>query len=355
MKKKSNKEKVEIRKFARNTYILILVAIIVISLVTLYNSFNAENKSDFIKTNVYEYNNKFSYSYDVNMFENKYISKENIADGNAYITELIDVVPINMEYSYKANQNSDIIYSYQVTGKLEATYSKDGTEQKIWKKTEVLVPMKEQTASSDNIQINENLDLNLKEKIQMVKDFQQELSMQVETKYTILLEVVTRTRILGKEVVNVYSPDIVFEIGPKTTTIKSNTEKTERPQVVTRMVPKTEGSSQIRAGIATGTMVLSVVLLIVILFKTKNSNVVRNEYKVELNKILKGCEEKIVEVNSRVETDGNPVVDVKEFEEIIKVSEELFKPIIYWNNDREEESWFCVVGNNMVYRYILKR
>ena len=48
-------------------------------------------------------------------------------------------------------------------------------------------------------------------------------------------------------------------------------------------------------------------------------------------------------------------MDVREFDEILKVSEELFKPILYWNNDKEEESWFCVLGNNMVYRYILKR
>ena len=95
--------------------------------------------------------------------------------------------------------------------------------------------------------------------------------------------------------------------------------------------------------------------MIVLLVKTRNNNTVRNEYKIELNKILKGCDEKIVEVNSRIETSGQGLVDVREFDEVLKVSEELFKPILYWNNEKEEESWFCVLGNNMIYRYVLKR
>lgn len=102
-------------------------------------------------------------------------------------------------------------------------------------------------------------------------------------------------------------------------------------------------------------MIIAGIGLIVLLIKTKNSNTIKNEYKMELNRILKGCEEKIVEVKEKIEVDGQNLVSVKEFEEIIKVSEELFKPILYWNNENEEESWFCVLGNNIVYRYVLKR
>lgn len=343
-----------IRRTVRSAYVLILVVIILISLFTLYNSFNAENDK-FVKTNIYEYNNKFSYSYNVNVLDNNYITNDDMFGANAYITDLIDTVPIDMKYTYDASQSSDILYSYQIVGNLEVNYSKDGEEQKIWKKTDILVPMKEANISSNKIEVNENIDLNLREKIKTIKNFTQELSMQVNATYTVLLEISTITNILGQQVVNVYSPDVVFEIGSKTTSVKTNVEDTAKPQVVSKMINQSEEKVPVKTGIITGIIVVSAILLILILTKTQNSNIVRNEYKIELNRILKGCEEKIVEVKEKIDIDGQNLVSVKEFEEIIKVSEELFKPILYWNNDKEEESWFCVLGNNIAYRYILKR
>ena len=91
------------------------------------------------------------------------------------------------------------------------------------------------------------------------------------------------------------------------------------------------------------------------MIKTENKNNVKNEYKVEFNKILRGCEEKLVESNSKIDVEGQNLVDVKEFSEVLKVSEELFKPILYWNNEADEETWFCVLGDNTVYRFVLKR
>ncbi len=344
---------IKIRKSFRSTYILILLLIIAVCLFALYNTFNSDNKK-FVKTNIYEYNNKFSYSYDVNLVENDYITKDNISDGNAYITDLLDKVSLNMTYLYNANKQSDVIYTYQVVGNLEATYLKDGIEQKVWKKTDVLVPMKEQNSTGDSLEVNEILDVNLKEKIQEIKNFQAEVGMQVQTKYTVVMEMVTRTNVLGQEIINIYSPDVVFEIGSKTTTVTTNTENTEKPQA-TKMINEQGEQSQVKNVVLTGVIVVAGVMLIVVLLKTKNSNTVRNEYKLELNRILKSCQEKIVVVKDKIKTEGQNVVNVNDFDEIIKVSEELFKPILYWNNEGDEESWFCVDGNNIIYRFILKR
>lgn len=353
--KKKEKKKIKIRKSVRQTYIMILLIIIIVSLYVLYNLFNLDNKNNFIKANLYEYNNNFLYSYDVNMLENDYITKENIVDGNAYVTDLISNVLMNMTYRYKSNQVSDIAYNYQIVGNLEAVYSREGEEQKVWKKTEILVPMKNLEFTGDTVEISENLDLNLKEKIEMLKGFQQDLSMQITTKYTILMEIVTNTTVDGKQVINAYSPNVVFEIGSKTTKITSDTEKNTAPQVITALVENNTKYSEQKTTIVTCIILIAIINLIVLIVKTENNNIVRNEYKLELNKILKNYEEKIVEVNNKVEIEEHNLVNLKEFDEIVKVSEELSKPILYWNNDKNEESWFCVVGNNIGYRYILKR
>lgn len=355
MRRKNKAKKIKIRRSVRNTYITILLIIMCLSIFILQNSFNSEKNQAFIKTNIYEYNNKYLYSYDVTLIDNSYIDDESVPDKNVYVTDLMNNVNVNMTYTYEANQSSDIEYNYQIIGNLEATYSKDGEEQKVWKKTDVIVPTKDLCVTSDKVEINENFELNMGDKIQMVKDFQQELGIQVQTKYTILLEITTKTNILGQDVINTYSPDLFFDITSKTTTISTTTENTAKPQIVTKMVQEENEFSQIKVIFGSIMFVAALVVLIVLLVKTRNNNTVRNEYKIELNKILKGCDEKIVEVNSRIDTSDQGLVDVREFDEVLKVSEELFKPILYWNNEKEEESWFCVLGNNMIYRYVLKR
>lgn len=348
-------KKVKMRKSVRRAYLIIILIIAIMSVFVLYNSFNSANKKNFVKANIYEYNNKYSYVYDVNMVENSYVDKDNVGEDDVYITNLMDTVDINMKYEYSANQSSNISYNYQIIGYLEATYSKDGQEQKVWRKSDVIIPREEFEITGDKFEINENFNLNIKEKIQMVKDFQEELGMQVQATYTVYLGVSTDTIVLGKDVANVYSPNIVFDIGTKTTTISTTTENEAKPQIVTKMVEENDELLQIKRSVATITLIVACAIFVILLVKTENGNNVRNEYKVELNKIIKGCSEKIVESNSRIDIEGQGLVDVREFAEVLKVSEELFKPILYWNNEKEEESWFCVLGNNVVYRYILRR
>ena len=352
---KNKIKKFKIRKTLRRTYIIIFLAIAFLSLYFLYDSFNSENKKNMVKSNIYEYKNKYSYTYDVNMLENEYIEKDNIGEENVYITSLMDNANINMKYLYTANQSSDITYNYQIVGYLEAIYMKDDKEQKVWKESDIIVPARDLQVTSDTFEINEEFSINIKDKIQRIKDFQEELGMQVQTKYIVYLGVTTNTQIMGKTVTNVYSPDIIFDIGTKTTTVSTSVEETYKPEVVTRMVQESDDMVQIKKSIATITLIVSALGILFIIVKTANTNTVKNEYKVELNRIIKGCSEKLVEVNSRIDTEGQSIVDVKEFDEVLKVSEELFKPILYWNNEDEEETWFCVLGNNIVYRYILKR
>ena len=348
------KGKIKIRKSVRTFYIISLILIILLSWYSLYRTSKIENNAT--KKDIYEYNNKFFYSFDVDLVENSFITSENISDPNTYITDLINTVPTNMTYSYNSNNVSNIEYSYQIVGNLEAVYKKDGEEQKVWKMSDIIVPMKEMEVTSDKVEINENFTLNLKEKIDMITSFESNLGMQVTTNYTVLLEVVTKTNFEGEQIINSYSPNIVFEIGPKTTTVHSNVQNSDKPTVISKIeVEKANSISNLQKGIVTFVDIASTILILFILIRTKNANSVKNEYKQALNKILRGFEEKIVEVNQKIETEGQNVVEVREFDEIVKVSEELFKPILYWNNDKEEESWFCVLGNNIIYRFILKR
>ena len=84
-------------------------------------------------------------------------------------------------------------------------------------------------------------------------------------------------------------------------------------------------------------------------------NKTRNEFRQELNRILKICQDKIVQVSTKPIDKPEDVVLVKDFGEIVKISEELFKPILYYFDSQKEEAWFSVMSGKTTYRYILKK
>ena len=103
--------------------------------------------------------------------------------------------------------------------------------------------------------------------------------------------------------------------------------------------------------------ILIIILLIGLKYITRNTvaiNKIKNNYRKELNRMLRLCQDKLVKIKDKVDIKQENVVDVKDFGEIIKVSEELFKPILYWESKESTEAWFSVMSNEITYRFIFR-
>ena len=347
------KFKNKMRKSTKYGVTIVSIIVLIFSFINFIKTMQKENMKTFTKE-IYKYTNKYSYDYKVNLISNKYMTNEEIKDKNlAYVTDLIDNIKLELNYDYIANKNSEIKCNYSVVGLMQAVYTKNGEEQKIWEKEETLLNEKELKSASDNIQINEKLKLDLKEKNNLINNFKQQLGMTIEAKYTVKLKIKVTTDIEGKEIVDEIEPFINIDLAEKTTKIKgeNNTENTE---YISKDYKVTQKSSVLK-------MVIDIILMITAIYalryvsKSKIANVVRNEYKYELNRILKICQDKIVQVSTRPNDEEIEVVYVKDFGEIFKVSEELFKPILYYNAKENEEAWFSVMSGKTSYRFVLKK
>lgn len=347
------KFKNKMRKSTKYGVTIVSIIVLIFSFINFIKTMQKENMKTFTKE-IYKYTNKYNYNYKVNLISNKYMTNEEIKDKNlAYVTDLIDNIKLDLNYDYTANKNSEIKCTYSVVGLMQAVYTKNGEEQKIWEKEETLLNEKELKSASDNIQINEKLKLDLKEKNNLINNFKQQLGMTIEAKYTVKLKIKVTTDIEGKEIVDEIEPFINIDLAEKTTKIKgeNNTENTE---YISKDYKVTQKSSVLK-------MVIDIILMITAIYalryvaKSKIANVVRNEYKYELNRILKICQDKIVQVSTRPNDEEIEVVYVKDFGEIFKVSEELFKPILYYNAKENEEAWFSVMSGKTSYRFVLKK
>ena len=177
--------------------------------------------------------------------------------------------------------------------------------------------------------------------------------MTISAKYNVKLKIKITTEVEEKEIVDELIPSINIDLAEKTTKLygENNLQNTE---YISKEYKISEKSSGLK-------MLIDIVLIVIAIFalkhvsKFKVANVVRNEFKYELNRILKICQDKIVQVSTRPNDEEVEVVYVKDFGEIVKVSEELFKPILYYNAKENEEAWFSVMSGKTSYRYVLRK
>ena len=310
----------------------------------------SETKS---RKEVYSYTNQFSYDYDIHLLNNKFMDQEDlIPNSNFYVTDLIDTIDLDFIYGYQDSPSLEVNTSYRILGKLQGVYTGDQEEQKIWQKEYILKEEQNLSNSTNDLQINEHLNLNLDDLNKLVHDFENELNIAIDAKYIVTLEIVNKVMVEGTEETIRYSPQVSIDLGKKTTSIQGdNTEETE---YITREYTHSSEIHPLVVIVDIFMLVLAIILIRRVL-KSETKVNIRNEYRQELNKILKLCADKIVQVSKEPDFDGNHIVEVKDFGEIIKVSEELFKPILYWDNKEKEESCFMVISNQIQYRYILKK
>ena len=347
-------KKIKMRKSTRYFYIAIASIVFAISSATLFGSFLG-GKTNKTKEEIYKYTNKFNYGYQVNLLPNKYIEENTLGmNETAYVTDLIDKINLDLNYNYTSDEKSTIKYTYSIKGVLSGVYTRDGEEQKVWTKQYTLKEPTENTVIDKNFEIKESIPLDLKEQNKLVKDFEQEIGISVDTTYNVILEVQTNTEIDGEQVANKYISSLSIDVGKKTTTIKGENNK-EDTEYISKEIEHQTGASTSSKVISAIFFAISILTLHYITTKTVAMNKTRNEFRQELNRILRLCQDKIVQVSSKLEVDTTNVVDVKDFGEIFKVSEELFKPILYWISPRNDEAWFTVMSHGVTYRYILKK
>lgn len=345
------KQKNKIRKSTKYIGSIISIVLLVTSLISLTKNLSNEN----MKTNtkeIYNYKNKFNYEYNVNLIDNRFINEEEQKDLIVYVTDLIDTTDLNLNYEYTGSKETDIKYSYSIIGNLQAVYTKDGEEQKIIDEEETILEEQTENLSGNTVSINQNINLDLKDKNSLLAEFEQELGMSISAKYSVILKVNVQTAVEDNPIDINYAQAIQFDLAEKTTKITGDNNLEDIEYISGEY--SVNGAGNIAIIIIDIVVIIISIAVLRYLMKAKATNRVKNEFRQELNRILKLCQDKIVQVSTKPNDLPENIVLVKDFGEIFKVSEELFKPILYYFDSENQQAMFSVMTGNTTYRYILK-
>lgn len=336
--------------------ILIFVALIVFAFSSASFYKSLFDKTTKVEEDIYTYQNNYKSSYKVNIKENPFFEDNTLPSGKTYISDLVNSFDIQLNYDYTGSKSATIDYNYKIDAVIGASYTYDGKEYSVWSKTDN-IKTSETAKAKDSISIKENVNIDFQKYNEQVKNFKQTLGMSVDASLYIRLVVNTRTFINNEEVTNQYVSNFAISLGEKIALVSGKDTDT---QIGSSKYSSTTENVNINIGkmiISLIGVVISIYTIYFIHFKTKKHNTIKNEFKLELNRILKSCQDRIVIVKNKFDIDEENVIDVNDFGELIKLSEELYKPILCWIEDdiNDEQAWFSVLSNKVGYRFVLKK
>lgn len=320
--------------------IAITFILIVISVFIFTKAFpNASNS-------IYKYTTFQNTDYKVYLIPNEFYKQDYLEKNNVYLKNLTRYIEFNFLYNYNASIKENLNCKYDILSTLYIEYS--NTNQVLLEKDYPIIENKTiQKQYSDKIDINEKINIDYQKYDSEVQKFKEQFNLPITAYLEINFNVQTgiqnqeNTNQISTSKVTIYLNQPAYEIKVK------DSDKQENTILETQGINKNINFVLLNTGI-----LLFGISLVYLLYQIWKIQLKENQkVHVKVSKILKKYREIIIELENKPDFEITNVADVKKFEELIDVEEELRIPILFFEDDGHFV--FLIIGDNIAYRKIL--
>lgn len=337
------------KTYMYSIFLLFFIAIFIQSIYNLTIIINTKSKN----LNSLIYSNKSNVSYNVEIKENDFIGDKIITENNSYITELIDKINFNMQYTFETTEKLNLKYSNQLIATLVGIYNENPTSDNnptIWEKDYVLVPLQEEEINDSKFTIEKTFSVKLDEYNIEASKFLAKFEIPTIT----YLEIRMPIDISGnndKYVVDQnYKVLARIPLLTKVTKVETELQRNEEKSIDS-YVNNTEKIDQRRATIYV-LMLGASLLLIAATIKRLPFFYSDESYKEYIKDLKKEFDEIIVETNNMIDFKDLKPIMITSFKEMVNLAQSLETPIILF--EKEYFASFYIVNANIIYMFLLK-
>ena len=328
-------------KNKREIKILITFAFIVISFFIFIQAFPITSEP------IYHYNIFQNTDYKVYLTKNDFFEKEYLEKNNLYLKDLTRYIEFDFLYNYNASAKENLNCKYDIISTLFIEYS--NSKQIIFEKDYPIIENKTiQKNDSNKIDIEEKINIDYQKYNSEVESFKEKFNLPVTAYLVINFNVETglqnqeniKQKSTSKTTIDLSQP--AYEIKVK------ESEEQEDTILETQNLEKNINYVFLIIG-----LILFIISTGVFVYQIWRYQVTElNKIKIRVEKILRRYKEIIVEIEEMPNINGKNVVDVKGFEELITIEEEIRLPILFYEKN-EEEYVFLIISESVVYRKIV--
>ena len=337
-------KRINLQKEIRISIITLLAILIMAS---SYTAFAAYEKPTTIEETIptYAYTHNGYYDYEITIMNNSLYGATILSPGDGtFFKKLIENINMTYTYNYQATKTSTIKGTYKVTATIQTS---------LWVKEFTIIP----TTSFENTGVQAGFTTNFPLNLTFYENFIATISEETGTSASEQTLIIKCTVLLDAEsadgtVNEVFSPSIQMPLGTNVVEIDGVLTTTQNGALEeTTQVEQTHVETERTTWTSSSLLFLIILIIFTLVTKTeKDSETMKTQ---QLKKIAKKYGEWIVETND-LQPDTNYLenVTLNSFDDLIKISEEIGKPIIKFTDDQDVQI-FCVYDENIKYSYKL--
>lgn len=287
--------------------------------------------------------------YDVLLKENNDYSSLQLGENQLYLSSYIDQLKMRFHYENIASKKMNVIYHYDIVGRIVTLYNYNDHQEKLWTREYPILSKKDVVSSY----INEEVSIPYQAYNNVALDFQRKNGVLLDA----YLEVEMKVHALSS-----VSNDVVTYTDEGSLTLKipllKNVVKVEKSLIV----PENKNIYDTEIVALSFNYPLFILSFLLLIFSLICATIIashflivdrKNEYVKTKRRILNRYGDIIAEVSSMPEIDSYEVIEIKYFEDLVNIEEELRSPILLYEEKEALISTFLVYDREKVYRYRL--
>lgn len=281
-------------------------------------------------------------------YETNYLNK----NVNSIISDLINTINVEFDYEVDSSKELKYEYSYQIIGTLNIK-EKD-TESIIFTKDYVLSERKQLSKNNNAIQIHDDVNIDYNKYNAYATSFKRDYVLAADSELVVkmIVGVNGKTPEVLDELNSNQTFELVIPLTSQTINLKANNNGYQK-------VDALNYNGQLNINNIFMLVISIILILITIIYGLKKliglrKYVKKDIYFNELKKLLKENDTHIVNATSSYK-EAEGVIRVGSFEELLDARKIENCPILFYEVEKNNKSYFVVKGVNDTYRFTLSR
>lgn len=341
----------QIRKDIRLAIIVLCVALIGVLATIAYTEYKNPGVEE-KKVPVYSYESKNKINYEVFLKPNSLYDKERLVEDQVYLANLVDYIDTVFTYEFIGEREAEIKGNFEIFAVVEGFVGEGEKLTSLWQKQFPLVAKTNFEAKDEKFSITKKVPLKLSDYSAFAEKIKEELKVNTQAKVTITMKVELTAKTDHGIIEKKASPSLEAPLGAsyyKINKVQSEGKPEAIEEVESVQLPV---DKNLLIGYGSGIGILWIALF-VFFFGTKKAEI--DPYAKELKKVFKKHGTRLVALDSEVAATSEQQSRVRSIEDLVRISDELGKPIIYkYSDNSQENSRFWVIDDQRYYVFDVK-
>jgi hypothetical protein len=305
------------------------------------------------KLTLLSYNNKTDIRYNVFLKPNPLYTSDSLEENKLYLSSFVDNIKANFQYSFNIDKPADIKGFYEVVTIVEGYIIEEKKDKIIWQKEFVLLPKSNFSSKDTKHLINKEIIFSLDEYNTFASLITEAANLNVEVRASVVMNIALHAKAGNNIIQKNFAPSITIPLNMNYFDIVKNGIG-DKPEVVeeTKQIPLPVNRNIVIAySIIIGITFLA--LLYLLIFVKGDAPV--DAMKKQLNRIFKSHGTRLVAINNEIGTTFGMYYKVKSIEDLVRIADELGKPIMYrYSTDSKEITQFYIHDDKSMFSFNLK-